>query len=166
MSASPPFDRQPTLVGELVELRPLRADDFEALYAVASDPDIWVQHPEPDRWQRPVFERFFQGAMASGGAFAVVDKATGAIIGSSRYHGDDPVEIGWTFLAKDYWGGRYNGELKRLMIDHAFKSVDRVVFMIGTANQRSRRAIERIGARFAGEAPVAPGHVMYEITRA
>ena len=163
----PRLDRQPTLEGQLIELRPLRQDDFDALYAVASDPKIWAQHPEPNRWQRQTFEGFFKTAVESKGALVAIDKANNKIIGTSRYHGYDEqasvVEIGWTFLATRYWGGRYNGEMKRLMLDHAFQSVDRVVFMIGTTNQRSRRAIERIGARCMGDAPIAPEHVMYEL---
>ena len=169
MTGRPPLDCQPTLRGELIELRPLRADDFDALYAVASDPDIWTQHPEPDRWQRATFERFFQGAIDSKSALVAIDRATGEIIGSSRYHGYDPnqsiVEIGWTFLKRDYWGGQYNGEMKRLMIDHAFRSVDTVIFMIGKNNQRSRRAIERVGATYVGPAPEPNDHVMYEVKK-
>jgi RimJ/RimL family protein N-acetyltransferase len=76
------------------------------------------------------------------------------MIGSTRYHGYDPaaseVEIGWTFLARSRWGGRYNHEMKRLMLEHAFKYVDRVVFLIGPNNIRSQRAVEKIGAVRAG----------------
>ncbi len=163
------LDRQPTLVGERLTLRPLRDDDFDALYAVASDPKIWAQHPEPTRWQEPVFRHFFAEAIASGGALAAIDNASGAVIGSSRYHDYDPdrsvVEIGWSFLARNYWGGRYNGEMKRLMLDHAFRSVDRVVFVIGPDNTRSRRAVERIGARLVGTAPEPRSHLLYEIRK-
>ena len=144
-----PFELQPTLTGELVELRPLRADDFAALFAVASDPLIWELHPERERYQEEVFRRFFRGAMDSGGAFLVIDRATGQVIGSTRYFGYDPrtseIEIGWTFLARQYWGGRYNREMKRLMLEHAFKFVDRVIFLVGPGNFRSRRAVEKIG---------------------
>lgn len=166
-----PADRQPTLQGDLLELRPLRAEDFDALFAVAADPLIWAQHPEPDRWQRAVFEGFFAEAMASGGALAVIDRASGAIIGSSRFHVDERdanvLEIGWSFLARDYWGGRYNGEMKRLMIDHAFRFVDRVSFVIGADNRRSRRAVEKIGATLVGDAPASfgEGRVIYEISQ-
>jgi RimJ/RimL family protein N-acetyltransferase len=165
------FDLQPTLAGELLELRPLRPGDFEALFRVASDPLIWEQHPEPERCQEPVFRRFFRDALDSGGALVAVERATGEIIGSSRYHGWDAkqsvVEIGWTFLARAYWGGRYNGEMKRLMLDHAFRSVDRVIFVIGPENLRSRRAVEKIGAVFAGKTVDAAGRerVVYELAR-
>lgn len=166
-----PFDLQPTLTGELLELRPLRPEDFSTLYAVASDPLIWEQHPEPDRYTQPVFSRFFQGALDSGGAFVVIDRSDGAVIGSSRYYGYDPdaseIEIGWTFLARSHWGGRYNRELKRLMLDHAFRFVERVVFRIGPRNLRSRRAIEKIGGIETGVRPDSRGEdaVVYEVTR-
>ena len=143
------FDRQPTLTGDLLELRPLRADDWDALFAVASDPLIWEQHPDSDRCKEHVFRRFFDEALASGGALVAIDRLTRQIIGSSRYHGFNAasrvVEIGWTFLARPYWGGRYNGEMKRLMLEHAFTAVDHVVFIIGPENWRSRRAVEKIG---------------------
>src|SRR5262249_27350803 len=119
-----PFDFRPTLVGELVTLRPLRPDDFDALYAVAADPLIWEQHPERDRYTEPVFRRYFDDGLAWGSAFLVTDSRTGAVIGSSRYHAFDEaaseIEIGWSFLARSYWGGAANGEMKRLMLDHAF----------------------------------------------
>lgn len=144
-----PFDLQPVLTGTLVELRPLRAEDFEDLYAAASDPAIWEQHPNNDRYKVGVFREFFDGAMASGGGFAVIDRATGRIIGSSRYHDYDEqrsvIEIGWTFLARAYWGGAYNGEMKRLMLRHAFRFVDSVEFRVGPDNLRSQRAMEKIG---------------------
>ncbi|MGH9523464.1 MAG: GNAT family N-acetyltransferase [Terriglobales bacterium] len=168
------FELQPTLTGELVQLRPLRADDFDALFAAASDPLIWEVHPEPTRYQREVFQRFFDGGMASGGAFAVVDRKTGRIIGSSRYHDykagpPSEIEIGFTFLERAYWGGGYNAEMKRLMLDHAFRFVERVVFTVGENNLRSRRALEKIGARHAGLAdrPTADGspNLLYEIKR-
>jgi RimJ/RimL family protein N-acetyltransferase len=163
------FDLQPTLTGELLELRPLRPEDFTALYAVASDPLLWEQHPEPDRYTELVFRRFFQGALDSGGAFVVIDRTDGRIIGSSRYYGYDAdareVEIGWTFLARSHWGGRYNRELKRLMLDHAFRFVEHVVFRIGPRNLRSRRAMEKIGGVEIGVRPDSRGGeaVVYEI---
>lgn len=165
-----PFDRQPALVGELLELRPLRAEDFDALFRVASDPLVWEQHPERSRYEEPVFRRFFDEGLASGGALVALDRATGQIIGSSRYHGYDPergvVEIGWTFLARAYWGGRYNGEMKRLMLEHAFQWVSRVIFVIGPDNRRSQRAVEKIGGVRAEMVidPQRGDRVVYEIT--
>jgi RimJ/RimL family protein N-acetyltransferase len=143
------FDLQPTLTGRLVTLRPLRESDFDALYAVASDPLIWEQHPERERYQDSVFRRFFREAMDSKGALLALETSSGQVIGSSRYYGLDPdqgeVEIGWTFLARSHWGGAYNGEMKALMLAHAFQFVERVVFLIGPQNYRSQRAIEKIG---------------------
>lgn len=167
-----PFDLQPTLRGALLRLEPLQAGDFERLYAVAADPLIWEQHPERDRWKREVFQRFFDGAIKSGGAFLVFDAVTGEIIGSTRYcdldTGKSVVEIGWTFLARSHWGGCHNGEMKRLMLEHAFRFVERVVFVIGPENARSRRAVEKIGGRQVESRIDAKGNdkVVYEITRA
>lgn len=166
------FDRQPLLHGELLELRPLRADDFEALFRVASDPLIWEQHPERNRYQEETFRAFFAEALTSGGAIVAIDRATGQIIGSSRYHGHDAergiIEIGWSFLARAYWGGRYNGEMKRLMLEHAFKSVSRVIFVIGPDNRRSQRAVEKIGGVRTGTTTDGQGRerVVYELTQA
>lgn len=146
------FELQPTLTGSLIELRPLVRQDFDALYSAASDPLIWEQHPESDRYKPDVFQRYFDSAMESGGAFAIIDRATGRIIGSSRYCALKPaereVEIGWTFFERRYWGGEYNGEAKSLMLDHAFRFVDRVVFVVGANNLRSRKAVEKIGGQF------------------
>ncbi len=150
-----PFDLQPTLTGELVELRPLREEDWVELFAVASDPLIWELHPARERYKEENFREFFRGAMESGGAFVVIDRKTGRIIGSTRYHdyrpeGDDEpntseIEIGWTFLARAYWGGIYNGEMKRLMLKHAFQFADRVLFFVGIRNWRSQQAMKKIG---------------------
>ena len=149
-----PFDAQPTLAGDLLSLRPLRPDDFDDLYAVASDPLIWQQHPARDRFQVPVFRALFDEFIATAGTLIASDRATARVVGSSRYHGYDAerseVEIGWSFLARSHWGGRYNGEMKRLMLDHAFRFVDNVVFMIGADNIRSQIAVQRIGAVPAG----------------
>jgi RimJ/RimL family protein N-acetyltransferase len=156
------FDLQPTLKGELLELRPLRAEDFHDLYAVASDPLIWEQHPNNDRYQPEVFKEFFRQAMESGGAFVALDAKDGRIIGSSRFHGynqeKNEIEIGWSFLARPYWGGRYNGEMKQLMLRHAFRFVDSVIFLVGVQNWRSQKALEKIGAVRVGLGPDTRGH--------
>ena len=168
-------DRQPTLEGERVLLRPSTAEDWEALYAVASDPLIWEVHPAHDRWQEPVFRRFFDDAIASGGGMTIVDRATGAVIGASRFDGHDPekdeIEIGWTFIARAYWGGAHNREIKRLMLDHIHRFVGTVTFMVGEDNIRSRRAMEKIGGVLRDEvhervfAGRTVPHVVYEIRR-
>ncbi len=169
------MDRQPTLEGERVLLRPLRADDWEALFAIASDPAVWEQHPMHDRWREDVFREFFEDALAQGGALVVIDKAKDAIIGSSRFQAFDEedggsVEIGWTFLAPRYWGKGINAEMKRLMLTHALENVARVDFRVGETNYRSRIALENIGAertrrteltQYQGKRVL---HVVYEIT--
>src|SRR5882672_4641909 len=143
------FELQPHLVGDLLEVRPLRPEDWESLFAVASDSLIWEQHPAPDRYKEGVFKEFFREALESGGTLVVIDRKIQKIIGSSRYFGFEPtkreIEIGWTFLARSLWGGKYNGELKRLMLDHAFRFVESVVFLIGPTNVRSQKAVEKIG---------------------
>jgi len=148
------FDLQPVLKGEILELRPLRPGDFHDLYAVASDPLIWEQHPIPDRYKEEVFREFFREALESGGALVAIDSKDGQVIGSSRFHGYDEqkseIEIGWTFLARSHWGGIYNWEMKQLMLRHAFRFVNSVIFLVGPENLRSQRALEKIGAVRAG----------------
>jgi N-acetyltransferase len=148
------FDLQPHLKGELIELRPLIPEDWEDLFAVTSDPLIWEQHPESDRYKENVFKVFFREALECRGAFVVIDTKTQHVIGSTRFYGYDPdkseIEIGWTFLARKFWGGQYNREMKRLLLDHAFKSVDSVVFFVGETNFRSQKAMEKIGATKIG----------------
>ncbi len=170
-------DLQPTLTGNILMLRPLTEGDWKAMYVVASDPLLWEVHPASDRYKEPVFREYFTGAMKSRGALAVIDRATGKIIGGSRYANFVPerneIEIGWSFLARDYWGGAYNREMKSLMLTHAFRTFDSIRFNIGATNVRSRRAIEKIGARLDGEyVPEAINgvppvlHVIYRLSRA
>jgi len=164
------FDLQPTLLGRILELRPLREEDFAELYTAASDPLIWEQHPANDRYRESVFREFFRGAMESGGAFAVLDAKDRRMIGSTRFANYRPaeseIEIGWTFLARSHWGGAFNGEMKQLMLRHAFQYVQRVVFVVGPSNMRSRRAVEKIGGVLAGTRTDSSGResVVYAIT--
>lgn len=166
------FDLQPTLRGTLVELRPLRPDEFDVLFAVASDPLIWEQHPSWDRYKPDVFAQFFSDALKSGGALVAVDRKDGRIIGSSRFNGYDAekseIEIGWTFLARSHWGGRFNGEMKQLMVQHALKYVGRVLFVIGMGNLRSQKATEKLGGVRIGARPDALGResYVYELRKA
>lgn len=161
---------QPTLTGQLVQLRPLAPGDYRDLYGVAADPLIWEQHPAKDRYKAKVFKAFFDEALVSGGALIAADRGTDHIVGSSRYHGYDEegseVEIGWTFLARSHWGGAYNGEMKTLMLRHAFGFVDNVIFVIGPENWRSQRAIEKLGAIRVGERLDPGGRIdlIYRIT--
>jgi RimJ/RimL family protein N-acetyltransferase len=161
-----PFDPQPVLRGRLVELRPLRPEDHDDLYAVAADPLVWEQHPARNRHEAAVFREFFAESLAAGGALLASDTGTRRVIGSSRFHGWDEarseVEIGWTFLARSHWGGAYNGELKRLMLAHAFRFVDSVVFFVSPGNVRSQRAMVKIGGVLESE-PDAQGRLVYRI---
>ena len=164
------FDLQPILKGELLRLRPLRLEDFHDLYAVASDPLIWEQHPVRDRYKEEVFKRFFRDALESGGALIAIDSKDGRVIGSSRFHGynkeKSEIEIGWTFLARSCWGGIYNREMKQLMLRHAFKFVNSVIFLVGLENLRSQKAMEKLGGVRLGLGPDADGResFVYQIT--
>jgi RimJ/RimL family protein N-acetyltransferase len=168
------FELQPRLIGDLVELRPMAPDDWEGLYAVASDPLVWEQHPARNRYQEQIFKEVFQKGLESGGALVAIERESGKIIGSSRYLEFVPerreIEIGWTFLARSHWGGAYNGEMKRLMLEHAFRFVDTVVFVIGAENLRSQKAVEKIGGVKAGPREIeyrgkTYEHVVYLINK-
>ena len=143
-------DRQPTLAHPTVHLRPATPHDWSELFAAASDPAIWAGHPAHDRWQEPTFRAFFAEGLASGGMLVAIEPGSGAIIGSSRYDlgrvAAGEVEVGWTFLVRRHWGGTTNHAMKALMVGYALEQVDRVVFVIGETNIRSRTAIARIGA--------------------
>lgn len=151
------FELQPVLRGETLILRPMRAEDREALWEVARDPLIWEQHPDKTRCQPEGFGRFFQDSLDCGSALVVIEALSGRIIGSARYYDQDSsrreVAIGYTFLARTAWGGAVNGELKRLMIGHAARWADHVWFHVGKHNLRSQRAMEKIGARVEFEGP-------------
>jgi RimJ/RimL family protein N-acetyltransferase len=143
--------RQPILQNDCVLLRPLEYVDFQALFKVASDPLIWEQHPAKNRCNEDGFSIFFSDAMDSGGALVIEDNERGEIIGSSRYQlleeNEDAIEIGWTFLARKYWGGKYNRSVKNLMIQHAFNYVGEIIFFIDIDNFRSQKATEKLGAK-------------------
>jgi RimJ/RimL family protein N-acetyltransferase len=149
------FELQPTLENQFIKIQPLKETDFETLYSIASDPLIWEQHPNPDRYKKPVFETFFKGALESKAAFLIYDKRSGQAIGSSRYYEINTLEksiaIGYTFLAKDHWGGLYNSALKSLMLNHAFTFFDKVILHIGANNIRSQKATEKLGAKKIAE---------------
>ncbi len=153
------FDLQPSIHDGLIRVEPLRAEDFEALYAVASDPLIWEQHPAKNRFEREVFAGYFESGIASGGALRVMDDANGELLGSSRYYDLDEaqrkVSVGYTFLARKCWARGFNRALKKLMLEHAFKFVDRVIFQVGRDNWRSRKAMEKLGGVYIGEETVA-----------
>jgi RimJ/RimL family protein N-acetyltransferase len=170
------FDLQPRMENPWIRLEPLVRGDFDALYTVASDPLIWEQHPNKERYRREVFATYFDGAIESRGAFRIIDAATAALIGSSRYYdlneAERSVAIGYTFIARSHWGGPYNRALKTLMLEHAFRFVDRVIFHVGAGNLRSRKAMEKLGGVLTGEVAmsyqgeVPHRNVVYEIDRA
>lgn len=153
------FDLQPTLEHDLIKVVPLKESDFEALFAVASDPLIWEQHPNKDRYKRAVFENFFKGAIASKGAFIIYENGTDKIVGSSRYYdldeNDHSVAVGYTFIAREFWGKGHNKALKTLMFNHAFQFIDKVVLHIGATNFRSQKSIEKLGGVKIAEIEVA-----------
>jgi len=153
------FDLQPTLENELIKVIPLKVDDFEKLFAVASDPLIWEQHPNKDRYKREVFENFFNGAIKSKGAFIVYDQDSGAVVGSSRYYDLDEenksIAVGYTFIARKFWGEGHNAALKKLMLDYAFQSINKVILHIGATNFRSQKATEKLGASKVSEIEIA-----------
>ena len=153
------FSVQPTLENENVKLVPLEQNDFEALFSVASDPLVWEQHPNKDRYKRDVFETFFQGAMESGGAFKIIDKESDELAGSTRFYDfnaeDNSIFIGYTFYGTKFWGSKLNPQVKKLMLDYIFQFVDKVNFHVGKDNIRSQKAMEKLGAKKVDEVNVA-----------
>jgi RimJ/RimL family protein N-acetyltransferase len=141
---------QPYLENELVKLTPLQPSNFDALYEAASDPLVWEQHPNPNRYQKTAFENYFKGAIDSKGAFLITDAENNQVIGSSRFYNFDEVNlsvvIGYTFLRKSHWGGRFNMAVKSLQLDYAFQFVHQVIFHVGSNNIRSQKAMEKLGA--------------------
>lgn len=148
---------QPTLSNELITIKPLQENDFDALFAVASDKLIWEQHPNNDRYKKENFQLFFENAITSKGAFVIIDNFSKKIIGSSRYYNKNinmsVVTIGFTFISREYWGSNYNSSLKKLMIDYAFRFVDKIYFHVGNTNYRSQKAIKKLGAIKIRELP-------------
>jgi RimJ/RimL family protein N-acetyltransferase len=171
----PTPDLQPTLIGPRMIVRPIAPTDWDEMFAAAADPKVWALHPVPERYKAEVFREFFDSALESGAAFSFVDRQSQKVIGSSRYYGHNAekreIEIGWTFIARAYWGGSINAEVKRLMLDHAFTFCDTVVFWVGETNWRSQRAMEKIGGvRRPGLFPrelagTTYQHVVFEIRK-
>ena len=169
------FNLTPVLEGPRLIVRPIKEGDWGGMFSAAAKPKIWEFHPVTERYKEPMFRAFFDDAIASNSAFTFIDNETGRIIGSSRFNGLDEelgeVEIGWTFLDHDFWGGSYNAEIKKLMLDHAFKFVDTVVFWVGDKNIVSMRAMEKIGGvkrnqmvdRVLGG--IRYPHIIYEIRK-
>lgn len=141
---------QPALSNELVILKPLLKEDFDLLYKIASDKLLWEQHPNNDRYKKEVFEDFFDIAIQSNSSFVIIDNVTNEIIGSTRFYDYNEIEssiaIGYTFIARKYWGSAYNASIKKLMIDYAFQFVENIIFHVGETNFRSQKAVEKLGA--------------------
>ena len=142
---------QPHLENDLIRLEPLKSSDFEEVYAAASDPKIWEQHPNKNRWKRDVFMNFFEGAIQSKGAFKVIDKQSNLVVGSTRFYDydekDASILIGYTFYSTNCWGKGYNPSVKKMMFDYIFQFVDKVYLHVGAENKRSQVAVERLGCR-------------------
>jgi RimJ/RimL family protein N-acetyltransferase len=149
---------QPTLENEKVNLYPLHEKDFNNLFAVAADPKIWEQHPNKNRYKIEVFKVFFDGALQSKGAFKIVDKNSGDVIGSSRFYDynqeDNTILIGYTFFGLSYWGNGFNHTVKTLMLNYIFQFVSKVYFHIGANNIRSQISLGRLGTTKIGEQEV------------
>lgn len=169
------FSVQPVLENEKYQLIPLQKGDFDLLYEVASDPQVWEQHPNKDRYKREVFENFFKGAIESQGAFKIVEKSTGNFLGSTRFYdfeeSENRIFIGYTFYGANSWGKGINPQVKKLMLDYIFQFVDKVHFHIGKENFRSQIALERLGGKKIAEEEVAyfgeptRTNFVYEITK-
>lgn len=142
---------QPTLIGSLVTLKPMHRQDWDGMFKAASNPRTWADHVKRDRYKENVFKPYFNSGISSGSAMSIFDNKTKKIIGTSRYHEYKldiaEIEIGWTFIDCAYWGGKYNAEVKRLMLRHAFSFLDVVVFWVAQDNFRSRAAMNKIGGK-------------------
>lgn len=153
------FSIQPTLESEIVSLVPLEKHDFEELFDVASDPKVWEQHPNKERYKREIFENFFQGAIESKGAFLIIDQETEEVLGSTRFYDynnkENSILIGYTFYGTKSWGKNINTGVKKLMLDYIFQFVDKVIFHVGKDNIRSVKAMTKLGAENLGEEEVA-----------
>jgi RimJ/RimL family protein N-acetyltransferase len=145
------LELQPTLTGEKTTLLPLKLSDFDKVYAVASDPLIWEQHPQRDRYKSEVFKTYFDGAIESKGALLIKDKTIEEVLGCTRFYfiAQKPklVHIGYSFFSRKCWGKSINSEVKKLMLDHIFQFVDVVAFEVGVGNLRSQIAVQRLGAK-------------------
>jgi RimJ/RimL family protein N-acetyltransferase len=155
------FNRQQYLESTALSLRPLMADDLEGLFTAASDPLTWADHPAHDRYQKAVFQNYFEVLLNVGGTLVIIDKSTDKIIGCSAYYTapdrPDTISIGFTFLHHSYWGGKTNFAAKSLMLGHAFAHFPEVWFHIGPQNIRSQTATTRLGAEWIEDATLNLG---------
>ncbi|MEJ5089449.1 GNAT family N-acetyltransferase [Sphingobacterium faecium] len=146
-----PFSIQIQLENNQVRLIPVQQEDLETLYAVAQDPKVWEQHPNKNRFERAVFENFFEGALLSRGAYLIQDKNSNETLGSTRFYNynsdENSIFIGYTFYATKTWGTGINPQVKNMMLDYIFDHVDIVYFHVGNDNERSKKAMEKLGAK-------------------
>ncbi|WHF52712.1 GNAT family N-acetyltransferase [Chryseobacterium gotjawalense] len=153
------FSFQPTLETENIKLLPLKESDFERLFTVASDPEVWAMHPNKERYKREVFQNFFKGALESKGAFLIIDKNSEEVLGSTRFYdfneNDKSIFIGYTFYGTKSWGKNINAGAKIMMLDYIFQFVEKVIFHVGKDNIRSVKAMNKLGAENLGEEEVA-----------
>ena len=140
----------PQLENEEALLQPLEEGDFEALYELGRDPRIWEQHPQSDRWKEEIFRRFFDEAIERQGAYRIIEKSSGSLVGTTRIYDADVargrIKVGYTFLATRFWGTGLNLRVKELLLNELFSTFEEVLFEIGERNGRSRTAIGRLGA--------------------
>lgn len=137
---------QPTLQEGDLLIRPLKEEDYAALWSIASDPQLWEQHPAKERATPEGFKQWFSEAKT-----ALVLEWKGEVIGTSRFrllHYDAAaVEIGWTFLKRELWGKGVNARVKHRMLAYAFEHYEQVLFFVDVNNFRSQQAVQKIGAR-------------------
>ena len=147
------------LEGARARLEPLAEGHLPALVARCADPALWEFTFQANPFANEAGAReYLASALAdpTGHPFAIVDRATGLAIGSTRYLDVVPehrkLEIGWTFLARDVWRTGMNHEVKLLLLSYAFETYGaiRVQFKADASNMRSREAIERLGATYEG----------------
>ena len=145
-----------TLHGRWVTLEPLESRHTADLFAAAQDEDIWRYLPAAMPHSLADMQTWTANALAVRNAgqmlpFAIVERTTGRAIGSTRYLDysafDRHIEIGWTWLGRDWWRTPLNTECKYLLMRHAFETLAciRVQLKTDLRNERSQRAIERIG---------------------
>ncbi|OPG03914.1 GNAT family N-acetyltransferase [Streptomyces sp. GKU 895] len=149
-----------TLENQNVRLRPIDAGDRDALHAIAMDPHIWryfVSRVDSDE----DFHAFFDATLADHRAgrravFVITDKGTGRTAGSMSYgniaQADGRLEIGWSWLGRDFRGQGVNRWAKYLLLQHAFENLgaERVEFKTDKLNTQARKGLRNIGATEEG----------------
>ena len=148
------------LKGRLVDLYTLQTNHLLELEAIAKNKDIW-EHYIIDASQPNTFNRAFTSGLAEMGRgaqhiFVIYHREKQELVGSTRFLEINEVhkklEIGWTWMHPDYWGSKINAECKLLLLTHAFENLEitRVQLRTEELNLRSRKAIEKLGAKFEG----------------